>query len=157
MVYSQSEVIAFNGMFGEIPRYVRCGLKLNPATLLSDFLVFEAMECVICMDTIFPCHEFNESECYPMRHMSHLHCFNAYLRTQRGLEPTRCPVCRQVVISDEIWYDIASIFGFDASAYVDVEQLPREAQRYARSFQRGEITQRDLRTRAESSYESTQI
>ena len=40
-------------------------------------------------------------------------------------------------------------FGFDTDAYVDIEELPDEAQRYARSFQRGEITQNDLRARAE--------
>ena len=45
------------------------------------------------------------------------------------------------------WFAI--IFGFDADAYVDVEELPNEAQRYARSFQRGEITQNELRARAE--------
>ena len=105
------------------------------------------MECPICMDTIFPCEEFCESECYPLRHMCHLDCYNRYLQATSG--PTRCPSCRQVQISELDWIGIAIIFGFDADAYVDVEELPNEAQRYARSFQRGEITQNELRARAE--------
>ena len=44
---------------------------------------------------------------------------------------------------------LPSFLGFDADAYVDVEELPNEAQRYARSFQRGEITHNELRARAE--------
>ena len=113
----------------------------------------EAMECPICMDTIFPCEEFCESECYPLRHICHFDCYTRYILATSGRtgEPTRCPSCRQVEISELDWIHIAIIFGFHANTYVDVEQLPNEAQRYARSFQRGEITQNELCERAESS------
>ena len=115
-------------------------------------LAVEAMECHICMDAIFPCENFCESECYPVRHMCHWDCYNAYL--QATIRPTRCPVCRQVEISELDWIDITSIFGLDSAACVDVDRLPEEAQNYARSFQRGEITQNELRGRAESLYNS---
>ena len=114
-------------------------------------LVLEAMACPICMGTIFPCAAFCESECYPLRHMCHFVCYNRYLQATNGPTsgPTRCPSCRQVQISELDWIGIAIIFGFDADAYVDVEELSNETQRYVRSFQRGEITQNQLRARAE--------
>ena len=65
------------------------------------------------------------------------------------MEPIRCLVCRQVDIGAMDWIDIATIFGFDGNAYADIEELPDEAQRYARSFQRGEITQNELEAMSE--------
>ena len=102
----------------------------------------ETVECGICLDTILPCETFYESECHPLRHMTHLDCYNDYCRTRR--ESSRCPICRQVTIGEMEWHAMASVFGFDSVALWDVNQLPREAYRFARSYQRGEITRHQL-------------
>ena len=70
----------------------------------------ETVECAICLDTILPYQEFTESECHPLRHMTHLDCYNAYLRTQSWRESSRCPICRQGVIGEMEWYAMASAF-----------------------------------------------
>ena len=96
------------------------------------------------MDTMFPCEEFHESECYPVCHTTHLECYNRYLLQQPGIRLNRCPICRQVTIGEMEWYCIADIFGFDADAVWAIDQLPREAYSFARSFQGGEISERQL-------------
>ena len=80
----------------------------------------------------------------------HLYCYNCYLQTQRGLEPTRCPICRQVEIGEMEWIGMATIFDFDADEYEEVEQLPWAARQYARRFQRGEVTWRELCARVDA-------
>ena len=108
------------------------------------------VECLICMDTIFPCEVLHEAECFPNPHILHLDCYNEYLLAQpRGLQATRCPVCRQVTLGELEWLDLSVIFKFDYDVLYEIEQLPADAQEYARSFQRGEITQEQLQARAD--------
>ena len=66
----------------------------------------------------------------------------------RGLQATRCPRCRQFELGEMQWIDLSVIFGFDSDMLYGIGQLPAEAQEYARSFQRGEITQEQWEARA---------
>ena len=106
-------------------------------------------ECAICMDTIFPCEPWSQTECHPNRHMMHLDCYNGYLSTQRGLA-TRCPICWQFEIGEMEWHALGTIFGFDSVALEDIEQLEGEAYEYARRFQRGEVTQKQVWDRCDA-------
>ena len=85
----------------------------------------------------------------------HLYCYNRYLQTQRGLEPTRCPICRQVTIGEMEWLDLAIIFDFNVDEFEEVEQLPWAAGQYARRFQRGEVTWREFRARVDAAWLSS--
>ena len=67
----------------------------------------------------------------------------------RGFQATRCPICRQFELGEMQWIDLSVIFGFDLDMMCEIDQLPPEAQEYARSFQRGEITQEQLEARAD--------
>ena len=65
-----------------------------------------------------------------------------------GGRPTRCPICRQLVIGEMEWGAMSTIFGFDMDEVEGVDELSGEAYAFARRFQRGEITNRELWTRA---------
>ena len=67
----------------------------------------------------------------------------------RGLQATRCPICRQFELGEMQWIDLSVIFGFDSDTLYEIDQLPAVAQEYARSFQRGEITQEQLEAMAD--------
>ena len=104
-------------------------------------------ECGICLDTMLPCQEVSQSECHPALRFFHLDCYNRWLGTLRGLGPHRCPTCRQYEIGETEWYDFAEIFGFDPEDRETVAELPSEAQRYIRDWQRGAVTLAEMRAR----------
>jgi hypothetical protein len=107
-------------------------------------------ECGICWDTMLPCQEVSQSECHPMSHFFHLDCYNRWLQTQRVTEPTRCcPACRQFEIGEADWYDFAEIFGIQGDGITAVAELPQQAQRYIRSWQRGTVTEAEKRATAD--------
>ena len=94
-------------------------------------------ECGICLGTMLPCQEVSQSECHPVSHFFHLDCYNCWLQTQSIMEPMRCTACRQLAIGETDWHDFAEIFQFPGDAISSVTQLPQQAQRYMRSWQRG--------------------
>ena len=102
-------------------------------------------ECGICLGTMLPCQEVSQSECHPVSHFFHLDCYNQWLQTQSVMEPTRCPACRQFNIGEADWYDFATIFGFQGDDFTAVEELPQQAQRYIRCWQRGLVTEAEKR------------
>ena len=122
--------------------WLRKGYPFNPLSNMD----MDAAACPICFDTIFPCEEVVQTECAPIWHIIHVDCCSGYLQAQpRGLQATSCPVCRQFVLGEMVWIDLATIFGYESRDYECVEQLPAEAQHYARRFQRGEVTEEQLR------------
>ena len=48
------------------------------------------------------------------------------------------------------WHALGTIFGFDSEVLEDIEQLEGEAYDYARRFQRGEVTQKQLWDRCDA-------
>ena len=107
-----------------------------------------AAECGICMDTMFPRQELSISDCHPVRHILHNECYNKYLATQRGIQATRCPMCRQFGLGELEWLSLSTIFKFDYDDDLEFEDMPAAAQIYARAFQRGEVTEDELHARA---------
>ena len=107
-------------------------------------------ECGICLGTMFPCQEVSQSECHPVSHFFHLDCYNCWLQTQSVMEPMRCPACRQLAIGETDWHDFAEIFQFPGDAISSVTQLPQQAQRYIRSWQRGTVTEAEKRAAADA-------
>ena len=93
--------------------------------------------------------EVSQSECHPVSHFFHLDCYNRWLQTQRVTEPTRCPACRQFNIGEADWYDFAEIFAFQGDCITAVAELPQQAQRYIRSWQRGTVTEAEKRAAAD--------
>ena len=126
------------------------GALPNNVLEAAPLLFADMVECLICMDTIFPCEVWTETDCFPNRHILHLDCYNEYLKVQPcGPQATRCPVCRQFELGEMQVIDLSVIFGFDSEALFEIDQFPAEAQEYARSFQRGEITQEQLEAMAD--------
>jgi hypothetical protein len=107
-----------------------------------------AADCGICMDTMFPCQELSISDCHPARHFLHLECMNKYLATQRGDYATRCPMCRQFELGEFEWLSLSTIFNFEYHDDLEFEDMPADAQIYARAVQRGEVTNDELHVRA---------
>ena len=73
---------------------------------------------------------------------------NKYLATQRGDYATRCPMCRQFELGEFEWLSLSTIFNFEFDGWNEFEDLPADAQIYARAFQRGEVTYDELHARA---------
>ena len=114
----------------------------------------EAAGDPLCFDTIFPCQEVSFCDCAPTNCIIHLGCYNEYLHTQGGFVRIRCPVCRQFELGESEWIELSTIFDFDPDYYESVQQLPAEAQEYARRFQRGDVTLEQFRARADAAYEA---
>ena len=106
-------------------------------------------ECGICMDTMFPCQELSISECHPVRHFLHLDCMNKYLATQ-GNRAICCPMCRQFELGEIEWLSLSTIFNFEYHHDIEFEDMPADAQIYARAFQRGEVTDDELHARGDA-------
>jgi hypothetical protein len=75
---------------------------------------------------------------------------NKYLMTQRGVQATRCPMCRQFELGEFEWLGLSVIFGFEFDGFNEFEDLTPEARSYARDFQRGVVTYAELRARADA-------
>ena len=89
------------------------------------------------------------SECVPIRHVVHLRCYNHYLATQKG-RATRCFMCRQFEICEAVWCSLSTIFNFDWQEVFELEDISADAQLYARAFQRGEVTDRQIYAREDA-------
>ena len=113
----------------------------------------EAAACPICFDTIFPCQEVSFCDCAPTNCITHLGCYNKWLHTQGGFVRIRCPVCRQFELGESEWLWLGAIFGVEYEDYESVQQLPAEAQEYARRS-RGEVTLEQFHERAQAAYEA---
>ena len=108
-----------------------------------------ATECGIRMDTMFPCQGLSMSDCHPVQHVLHLECYNKYLATQRAWV-SRCPMCRQFSLGELEWLSLSTIFNFDCDEVLEFEDMPADAQIYARAFMRGEVTYDELHARGDA-------
>ena len=87
------------------------------------------------------------SDCHPVQHYLHLECYNRYLATQGG-QSIRCVMCRQFELGECEFHSLGTFFDFDSDEIIEFEDMPAAAQLYARAFQRGEVTARELHARA---------
>jgi hypothetical protein len=77
-----------------------------------------------------------------------MRCYNHYLATQRG--DIRCFMCRQFEICEVVWRSLSTIFNFDWQEVFELEDISADAQLYARAFQRGEVTDRQIYAREDA-------
>ena len=57
-------------------------------------------------------------------------------------------MCRQFNLGELQWLSLSTIFNFEYHHYIEFEDMPADAQIYARAFQRGEVTYDELHVRA---------
>jgi hypothetical protein len=70
-----------------------------------------------------------------------------------GIGASRCPVCRQFELGELEWLSLSTIFNFDYHHDIEFEDMPSDAQMYARAFQRGEVTDDELHGRADALFD----
>ena len=59
-------------------------------------------------------------------------------------------MCRQFELGEMEWLSLSSIFNFEYHNDLEFEDLPADAQIYARAFQRGEVTYDELHARGDA-------
>jgi hypothetical protein len=59
-------------------------------------------------------------------------------------------MCRQFELGEMEWLSLSTIFNFEYHHDIEFEDMPADAQIYARAFQRGEVTERQLHARGDA-------